>query len=154
MSSTYLRPSLNFYKQPRSNNNGNVLADLGSVGVWEVGISFPLLSALLPGFSNTRLTLPFALWDASASIPVSLRLGNGIVGLKYWRIPVLILKNKTQLLKNNGTYSATCHLHCCHTTQGRKHPLLLLLLEQLANVHWFDVDVSVNHTYQEPPPQI
>ena len=33
MSSTYLSPSLDFYKQARSNNNGNILADLGSVGV-------------------------------------------------------------------------------------------------------------------------
>ena len=49
MSSTYLSPSLNFYKPAHSNNNGSVLADLGSVGVWEVGISFPFLSALLPG---------------------------------------------------------------------------------------------------------
>ena len=38
--------------------------------------------------------------------------------------------------------------------KGRKHQLLLLLLEQLANVHWFDVNVSINCTYQEPPPQI
>ena len=56
-------------------------------------------------FSNTRFTLPFASRVASTLIPESLWLGNGVVGLKYWRIPVLILK-KNQLLKNNGAYTA------------------------------------------------
>ena len=97
----------------------------------------------LARFSNTRFVLPFALRVASAPNPVSLWLGNGVVRLE----------KKTQLPKNIGAYSATFTVVIA-TTQGRKHPLLLLLLEQLANVHWFDVDVSVNHTYQEPPPQI
>ena len=116
-------------------------------------------------FSNTCFMLPFASWVASAPIPVSLWLGNGIVRLKYWRKPVLILnKKKHDKTKKPTTtkyhpasekqWNLFCHLQCCYTTQGRKHPLPLLLLEQLANVYWFDVDVSVNHTYQEPPPQI
>ena len=92
-------------------------------------------------FSNIRFVLPFASWVASAPIPVSLRLGNGVVGLK----------KKTASEKH---WSLFCHLHCCYTTQGRKHPLPLLLLEQLANVHWFDVDVSINHTYQDPHQRI
>ena len=58
-------------------------------------------------FFNTHFTIPFALRVASAPTPVSLRLGNGEFGLKYWRIPVLILKKKAQLLKNNGTCSVT-----------------------------------------------
>ena len=52
MSSTYRHISLalpNFYKHMSSNNNSCVSANLGSVGVREVGISFPLLSALLTG---------------------------------------------------------------------------------------------------------
>ena len=106
-------------------------------------------------FSSTRFTLPFALRVASTPIPVSLWLGNGIVGLKYWRIPVLILKNKQKQQKtaSEKQWNLFCRFHCCFTTQDRKHPLLLLLLVQLANVYWFDLNVSVNHTYQEPPPQ-
>ena len=34
----------------------------------------------------------------------------------------------------SGTYSAT-FTYCCYTTQGRKHPLPLLLLEPASNVH-------------------
>ena len=69
-------------------------------------------------FSNTRSTLPFASRAASSPIPVSLRLGNGKVGLKYWT-PVLILKKnkkktKKQLLKNNRTYSATFNVVILH----------------------------------------
>ena len=48
MSSTYPSPSLNFYKHAGGNHNGCVLVDLGSVGVSEFGISFPL-SVLLAG---------------------------------------------------------------------------------------------------------
>ena len=82
-------------------------------------------------FSNTHFTCLFASQVASTPILVSLRLGNGVVGLKYWRIPVLILKRKPDSEKQ---WSLFCHLHCClYTTQGRKHPLLLLLLEQLAS---------------------
>ena len=33
-------------------------------------------------------------------------------------------------------------IQCCYTTQGQTHLLALLLLEQLANIHWFDIDVS------------
>ena len=80
-------------------------------------------------FSNTCFTLLLASRVASAPIPVSLQLGNGVVGLKYRQIPEIILLKK-QLLKNNGIYSTT--FHCCYTTQGWKHPLLLLFLEQLA----------------------
>ena len=95
-------------------------------------------------FSNTCLMLSFALRVASAPIPVYLRLGNGVVGLKHWQIPVLILKKKTTVSEKQ--LNLFCHLHCCYTTQGWKHPLLLLLLEQPANVHWLDVDVTINHT--------
>ena len=86
-------------------------------------------------FSNTRFTPPFASRVAAAPIPVSLWLGSHIVGLKYWRIPVLILKK----IVSEEQWNLFCHLHCCYTTQGRKHPLPLLLLEQPANIHWFDV---------------
>ena len=110
----YLSPSLNFYKQARSNTNGSVLACL----IYRFCF---LVLCCLACFSNTRLTLPFALRVASAPTPVSLWLGNGVVGLKYWRIPVLNLKKKKkgrkQLLKNNGPYSAILHkarnIHYC-----------------------------------------
>ena len=86
-------------------------------------------------FSNTRFTAPFASRVATALIPVSLWLGSRVVGLKYWRIPVLILKKK-QLLKNNGTYSATFTVVILHkagtfidptstcplTTSTKSHP--------------------------------
>ena len=90
MSSTYLSPSLDFYKQVRSNNNGSVLADL-AVSVSEKLVNCFCFSALcyLACFSNTR----FRLLYASAPIPVSLQLGNGVVRLKYWG---------THLEKNNN----------------------------------------------------
>ena len=79
-------------------------------------------------FSNTRFTVPFASRVASTPIPVSLRLGNGIVWLKYWWLPVLILKktkkqkkknkkNKKKKQKKNRPSFCNCHLHCCYTTQ-------------------------------------
>ena len=89
--------------------------------------------------------LPLASRVTSAPTSVSLWLGNGVVGLEK--------KEKKQVPKSIGAYSAI-FTAVIATTQGRKHPLLLLLLEQLANVHWFDADVSINHTYQEPLPQI
>ena len=75
------------------------------------------------------------------SDPSVLRLGNGVVRLKYWQIPVYSSWKKKAFEKQ---WNLFCHLQCCYTTQGRKHPLSLLLLEQLhvANVHWFDINVS------------
>ena len=154
MGSTYLSPSLDFYKQACSNNNGSVLADLGSVGVWEVGISFPLFSALLPG-----LLLQHTL-HASVCFAGCKRLDPSLLVAGKWHSWTEILVNTgTFLIKKKKTafekqWNLFCHLYCCYTTQGWKHPLLLLLLKQLANVHWFNVDVSVKQTYQEPPPQI
>ena len=53
---------------------------------------------------------------------------------------------KKQLLKINGTYSATFTVVILHKA-GNIHYLCILLIEQLANVHWFNVNVSINHTY-------
>ena len=92
-------------------------------------------------FSNTRFTLLLASRVANAPIPVSLRLGNGVVRLKYWRVPVYSSWKKKK--QSNLFY----YFQCCYTTQGWKHPLLLLLLKQLANVHWFDIDVSTPTKY-------
>ena len=61
-------------------------------------------------------------------------------------------KQKQKKAASEKQWNLFCHLHCCYTTDW-KHPLLLLLLVQLANVYWFDLNVSVNHTYQEPPSQ-
>ena len=81
MSSTHLSPSLNFYKQAHSNNNGSVLA-ISVVSVSEKLVYRFRFIALccLACFLNTRFTLPFASRVASAPIPVSL-LGNGVVSL-------------------------------------------------------------------------
>ena len=145
MSSTYLSPSLNFYKQAHSNNNGSVLANLGSVGVWKFGISLLLLSALLPGSLLQHMLRAFICFvGCKRSDPSVLATGK-------WRSRT---EKKYRFQKTLiGAYSATFTVVIA-TTQGRKHPLLLPLLEQLANVHWFDFGVSVNDTYQEPPPQI
>ena len=150
MSSTYLSPSLNFYKQARSNNNCSVLADLSSVGVWEVGTSFPLLSTLLPGW-----LLQYTL-HASVCFAGCKHSNPSVLPAGKWRSQTEILMNtgthlekKKLLLKNNETYSAAFTVVIAGNIQ-----LLLLLLEQLANVHWYDASVSVNHTCQEPPPQI
>ena len=43
-----------------------------------------LVLCWLACFSNTRFTPPFASRDATTLIPVSLRLGSCVVGLKYW----------------------------------------------------------------------
>ena len=138
-----------------SNNNGSVLADLGSVGVRKVGPSFLLLSALLPG-----LLLQHTL-HASVCFAGCKHSNLSVLAAGKWHSWTEILVNTGTHLKQKKalnfrrTMNLFCHLHCCCTTQGRKHPLLLLLLEQQpANIHWFNVNVSVNCTYQEPPPQI
>ena len=117
MSGTYLSPSLNFYKHARSNNNGCVSADLGSVSVSEVGILFLLLSALLAGLLLQHTLHPyfcFASWNRSD--PSVLVAGKSRS------------RTKKQLLK---TWNLFCHLHYCYLTQGRKHSLPLLLLKQV-----------------------
>ena len=43
---------------------------------------------------NIKHTPPFASRVATTPIPVTLWLGSRVVGLKYWRIPVLVLKKK------------------------------------------------------------
>ena len=127
MSSSYRSPSLNFYKHVRSNNNSCVLADLGCVGVREIGISFPLLSTLLPGLLLQH-TLHASVYFVSCkhSDPSVLAAGKS----RCW----------TEIVANTGTHlnpaseeqwNLLCHLHCCYTTQGRKHPSPLLFLKQL-----------------------
>ena len=59
MSGTYFSPSLNFYKHARSNNNGCISADLGSVGVSKVGLLFLLLSAMLVGLLLQHMLHPY-----------------------------------------------------------------------------------------------
>ena len=146
MSSTYLSPSL---KHTRSNNDSCTSVDLGSVGVRKVGISFSLLSALLAG-----LLLQHTL-HASICFSSCNQLGSHVVRLKYWWYSSWkkILANKQnppQLLKNNSILPPSLLL----MIYKAGHPLPLLLLEQPANVHWFTVNMSVSHTYQEPPPQV
>ena len=58
--------------------------------------------------------------------------------------------NRTEILLNTGTYSATFTVVILH----KAGKILLLLPELPASIHWFDVNASVNHTYQEPPLQI
>ena len=95
MSSTYLSPSLNFYKK----RIVIIMVAYWLISALSVSEKFVYHLRFLALYclvcSNTRFTLPFASWIASAPIPVSLRLGNGIVGLKYWRILVLTLEKKT-----------------------------------------------------------
>ena len=122
MSSIYLSPSLNF----TSKRVVTIMAAYWPISAMSVSeklvYRFRFFALYcLACFSNTRFTLPFASRVASAPILVSLRLGNGVVGLKYWRIPVLVLKEKEQkkskkkkLLKNNGTYSATFNVVILH----------------------------------------
>ena len=96
-------------------------------------------------FSNTRFTLPFASRVASAPDLSIFTAG------KWHSWPEILANTGTDLEKKQKKnsfckqWNLFCHLHCCFTTQGQKHPLPLLLLEQLAS--------SVNHTYQKPPPQ-
>ena len=77
-----------------------------------------------------------------------------VVGKSRSRAKVLVLiVKKTQLLKKNGTCSATFTVVILHKAENI-HYLCTLLIEQLAIVHWFNVNVSINHTYQEPPTQV
>ena len=102
--------SINFYKYAHSNNNGSISADLGSVSVREVGILF---RALLPG-----LLLQYTLHASVCFMGCkcsALRLGNGIVGLKYWQIPVLILKKNSASKEH---WNLFCCLHCCYTVES------------------------------------
>ena len=68
-----------------------------------------------------------------------------MVGKSRSRTKILIMKKK-QLLRKNGTYSATFTVVILHKAENI-HYLCILLIEQLANVHWFNVNVSINHTY-------
>lgn len=79
-------------------------------------------------FSNTRFT------SCNHSNPSVLVAGKLHSQTKILANTGTHLEGK-QLLKNIGTYSA---IYTCYTSQGRKHPLLLCLLEQAANVHWFE----------------
>ena len=76
-------------------------------------------------FSNIRFMPLFTLWVGTTPVPVFLWLESHV---GWTEILVLILK-KIQALFS--------HFHCCYTTQGRKHPLPLLLVEKS-----FDVNVS------------
>ena len=71
----------------------------------------------------------------------------------WTKVLVLIVKKKTQLLKKDGTYSATFTAVILHKAENI-HYLCMLLTEQLAIVHWFNVNVSISYTYQEPPTQV
>ena len=117
-----------------------VPADIGSVGVREVGISCPLLSALLACFSTTCFTPRFALRVATDPSVFVARKSRSRTELLANTSPQI---KKKQLLKNNITYSATFTVKHTAASPGT-----------VSYVHWFDVNVSVNHTYQEPPPQV
>ena len=119
-----------------------------------VYISLPLFSALLTG-----LLLQHTL-DASVRFASCNRSDPSVLvaGKSLSRTETLA-NTDTQLEKKTACeeqWNLFCHLHC-YATQGRKHllgPLPLLLLEHPANIKWFDVKVSVNHTYQELPAQV
>ena len=152
MSSTYLSASLNVYKHTRSNNCCPCpyllrIGHFSSVGVKEVGISFPLLSALFAGLLLQH-TLHASVCFASCNCP---DLSVLVAGKSRSRTKVLVLILKKK--KNNGTYSATFTVVILHKAENI-HYLCMILIEQLAIVHWFNVNMSINYTYQEPPTQV
>ena len=87
-----------------------VLADYGPVSVREVGISFSLLSALLAGLLlQHTLHTSVCFESCNRSDPSVLVAKSCVVGLKYWRIPVLI----------SETYSATFSIVILHKAHYR-----------------------------------
>ena len=124
MSSTYLSPFLNFYKHARSNNNSCVSADLSSVGVREVGISFPLFSALLAGllcwlacFSNTMLHTFVCFTSCNCSDPSVLVAGKS--------------HSRTEILVNTGTHlkNSSKSLECAMFTSPVPATCLFFVLQ-------------------------
>ena len=98
---------ISFYKHACSNNNSCVSGDLGSVGVREVGISFPFLSALLAGLLLQHMlhaSVCFA--SCNRSNPSVL-----VAGKSHSQTEILVNTSthlkKRQPLKNNGIYCAT-----------------------------------------------
>ena len=80
--------SINSYKQVHSNNNGSISADLGSVSVREVGISF---CALLPG-----LLLQYML-HASVCFMGCKRSDLSVLAARKWH-------SWTEILANTSTH--------------------------------------------------
>ena len=157
MRSTCLSSSLNFYKHMHSNNNSHEYQyTLRWAAAFPYSAAYQRISALsvsekvvyrfrflalcwLGWFSNTCFTLRFALWVASASVLV-------VVRLKYWWILVLILEEeKNQLLKNNGTCS-TAFTHKARNI----HYSCFSWNSQLTFIDsaW---TCPLNHTYRKPP---
>ena len=106
MSSTHLSPSLNFYKQACSNNNAwqCIGQSRQSVGVWEVGILFPLHSALLPG-----LLLQHTLHTSVCFVGCE-RSDPSVLAAEKWR-------SYTEMLVFIGSTSM-----CPLTTPTKSHP--------------------------------
>ena len=108
-----------------------------------------LVHCWLACFSNTRFTPPFVLQVAPAGKSHSRIEILAVLILKKF-LNKLASKQKTPASEEQR-YSATFTVV---TIYKAEHPLPLVLLEQPANVHWFAVNMSVSHTYQEPPPQV
>ena len=127
-----------------------VLVNLGSIDVREVGISFQLLSTLLAGLLLQH-TLHASVYFVSCnrSDPSVLVAGKSRSRTEIRANTGTHLEKKKQHLKNNGTYTAT---------------FTVVILHKAGNIHYrcfswssqssFIVNVSVNHAYQEPCPQV
>ena len=123
MRGTYLSPSLSFYKHTRSNNNSCLSGNLGSAVVRDVGISFLLLSALLAGLLLQRTLHSICFASCNHSDPSVLAAGKSHSQTEILANTSTHPEKTKQLLKNNGTYSATftvvilnkagkIHYHC------------------------------------------
>ena len=144
MNEQYLSERLSQFLQARAIiHNLLRIGHLSSVGVKEVSISFPLLSALLAGLLlQHMLHTSVGFVSCNRFDPSVLVAGKS----RSWaKVLVLVLKKKQkqQLLKKNGTYSATFTVVILHKA-GNIYYLCMLLIKQL---HWFNVNMSINHTY-------
>ena len=121
MDSTYLSPFPQFLQASAYNNNGSILVNLDSVG-----IPFLLLSALLSG-----LLLQHTL-HGTVCFTGCKRSDPSVLAAGKWRsLTEILMTTGTHLEKKTDPASTTATFT---VVTLHKHPLLLLLLEQPANV--------------------
>ena len=155
--SMHARSNNSNVEQQHSHILSCVPADIGSVCVREVGISCPLLSALLAGLRLQQHMLHafvcFASCNRSDPSVLAAKKSRSQTDSEYWRIPVLKWNKKKQLLKNNGTYSATFTVVILYISPETS---ITAASPGTAMQLTFNGSMSFNTTpiYQEPPPQV
>ena len=117
-----------------------VLAHFNSLSTGEVYYACISTFWQLACFSHSHFSLTsFTLQLASAPFPVSL----------WWGVHSWTKVLVETLKRLHASEEKWCHLYCSYTIQSQKHPQMLFFQEELPGVHWFNVNMSINYTYQE-----